>query len=357
MTTRRTDVSEPKDKMEEARTQHYHRVPPVYYPHDDGYDIELDPDTYKPRDLLNYSVKSFWCRDDDDLSIRHLNARKGFCARIGAYKPRFDVELSTNDGNGNDGTNNIVNSKRDAQIERAGKDVNVLKRFIDEFFFFGQLRNQIDLNTGIDVVKPLGDGKIMEGWNGYTELRAGRCRLRINVGTGDRLFPLIDVIETLVHEMAHAYLLVFSVKECDLCERARLSTVGLPGDGHGPIFLELHRIMITTIRMWDDNLLRDLAAQDCPGGSQASKSARELCREAQQKMTPSQRALYGRKRRLIGEYNSLIRLTEGGDVIVSPALKDKTIKAEDERRAKILRRKRLEEELVQDMRRIASNRR
>ena len=62
-----------------------------------------------------------------------------------------------------------------------------LRKYVDEFFFFGQLRTYLKPVYGVDVVKPTENGSIMKGWNGYTQTRAGECRLRVNTGTGDRV--------------------------------------------------------------------------------------------------------------------------------------------------------------------------
>ena len=322
-------------------SRHYHRIPPTYYPLDNKVDIELVPGTYRPRDLLNYSVKAFWRRRDEDLSVRHLNARKGFRARFVASQERFNRQLSKS----SDNHSNIC----EFQIWRAQRDVNELKRYIDEFFFFGQLWNRVEFYAGIDIVKPTSDGTIKPGWNGFTSLRMGRCWLRVNIGTGDQLYPLIDIVETLVHEMAHAYLMVFSAEDCDACERIVPNTVGLPGDGHGPIFLMLHQIMITTIRQWEVELM-DLAADDCPGVTQVSQSARQFAAEAWQGLTRIEKSAYGsRRERGLGGINDLIRLTDSGDVIVNPSLRDKALEAENAYRLKIAHQREIDNKLIRKM--------
>lgn len=321
---KRSDAEEEKyDMAEEKKVVHRHPNPPTYYPSDDRYAIELNPETYRPRDLLNLSVKTFWLRLDEELNLRQLNARKGFCGEYEKGLRLFDCNV------GGDGQ----------QLARQQQCVNELKRYIDEFFFFEQLRRRVDLTSGIDVVKATEDGLIQADWNGHTQLRAGRCRLRINIGRGDRAFPLLAVVETLVHEMAHAYLLVFSDLRCAACRQDRLNTVGLEGDGHGPVFLQLHRLMVTEVRGWDAGL-RQLAADDCAGRFRASQKARQLADEAYRGLSRKERLLYTKPRAPgRGRINKpYIRETVNWDVIVDKDWVAKSLTAEEEDEKKRLQR-------------------
>lgn len=58
---------------------------------------------------------------------------------------------------------------------------------------------------------------------------------------------LLSLLETLVHEMAHAYFMYFACP-CGLCQREMGAT------GHGPVWQELKKAMYMTIRRWDLSL-------------------------------------------------------------------------------------------------------
>ncbi|RYP72380.1 hypothetical protein DL769_004452 [Monosporascus sp. CRB-8-3] len=172
--------------------------------------------SYMPRDLMNFSVKTFCLREDDDLSLRHEDARKGFTGTFLQSRSKFDEE---HEGD------KILNAQM--------RNINNLRIHIDNFFFVGQLRDHLDVDFGMDVVAPTEDGSAKEGGNGYTVLSGD---LRVNIGSKNQIFPLMTIAETLVYEMAHAYLMLFSAWNCEKCDGARLSTIDLPGDGHGLIF-------------------------------------------------------------------------------------------------------------------------
>ncbi|RYP36928.1 hypothetical protein DL767_003176 [Monosporascus sp. MG133] len=310
-----TKKGENKGEKKEKKLAHRHKSMPTYYPFDNKYVVDLEPGSYMPRDLMNFSVKAFWLREDDDLSLRHEDARKGFTGTFLQSRAKFDQELE------GDKTLN-------AQI----RDVNNLRTHIDNFFFFGQLRDHLDVGFGMDVVAPTEDGSVKEGWNGYTVLRGDRCHLKVNIGSKKQIFPLMAIAETLVHEMAHAYLMLFSARNCEKCDKARLGTIGLPGDGHGLIFQMLHRIMVTTIREWDDGL-KDLAAKDCPG-LQVSQSARALARQAYKALPSAEKGAYRKPRSLLQAQRDLIRITDDDEVLVDLTLRDRALKAEEDMRVR-----------------------
>ncbi|RYP08404.1 hypothetical protein DL765_008803 [Monosporascus sp. GIB2] len=304
-----------KGEKKQQQLVHRHKSMPTYYPFDNKYVVDLEPGSYMPRDLLNFSVKTFWLREDDDLSLRHEDARKGFTGTFLRSRDKF--------GCGIEAGKSLNGQKR---------EVNNLRTHIDNFFFFGQLRDHLDVEFEIDVVAPTEDGSVKEGWNGYTVLRGDWCSLKVNIGSGNRIFPLMTIAETLVHEMAHAYLMLFSAWDCEKCDKARLSTIGLPGDGHGLIFQMLHRIMVTTIREWDDGL-KDLAAKDCPG-LQVSQSARALARQAYKALPSAQKDAYRKPRSLLQAQRDLIRITDNDEVLVDLTLRDRALRAEEDIRVK-----------------------
>ncbi|RYP07092.1 hypothetical protein DL764_002724 [Monosporascus ibericus] len=309
-----------KGEKKEMTLAHRHKSMPTYYPLDNTYVVDLEPGSYMPRDLMNFSVKTFWLREDDDLSLRHEDARKSFTRTFLQSRAKFDQEF-----------------EGDKTLNVHIRDVNNLRAHIDNFFFFGQLRDHVDVDLGMDVVAPTEDGSVKEGWNGYTVLRGDQCHLKINIASKNQIFPLITIAETLVHEMAHAYLMLFSARNCEKCDKARLSTIGLPGDGHGLVFQMLHRIMVTTIREWDDGL-KDLAAKDCPG-LQVSQSARALARQAYKALPSAEKEAYRKPRSLLQAQRHLIRITDDEEVLVDLTLRDRALRAEEDIRVRKSRAK------------------
>ncbi|RYP48637.1 hypothetical protein DL768_005481 [Monosporascus sp. mg162] len=314
-----TESNKSTDKKGEIKGEnklaHRHKSMPTYYSLDNKYVVDLEPGSYMPRDLMDFSVKAFWLREDDHLSLRHEDARKGFTRTFLQSRAKFDQEL-----------------EGDKTLTAQRRDVNNLRTHIDNFFFFGQLRDHLDVNFGMDVIAPTKDGSVKEGWNGYTVLRGNQCHLKVNIGSKNQIFPLMTIAETLVHEMAHAYLMLFSARDCEKCDKARLSTIGIPGDGHGLIFQMLHRIMVTTIREWDDSL-KDLAAKDCPG-LQVSQSARALARQAYGALPSAEKDAYRKPRSLLQTQRDLIRITDDDEVLVDLTLRDRAVKAEEDIRVR-----------------------
>lgn len=139
-----------------------------------------------------------------------------------------------------------------------------LMRCLDNFFFSGHLtggkHRRVTLEFRPDIFDQI--GKLEKGeqavW-GLTEVTdkgdTSALKVKISIDAshpklkrgGIVMRSLIDVLETLVHEMVHAYLRVF-VCLCDECQRA------LGATGHGAVWQELKQVMSMTIRSWDTTL-------------------------------------------------------------------------------------------------------
>lgn len=202
---------------------------------------ELQPASYKPRDLLNNTVAYFQLAEEL-LTKPQIAARDEFISLF--ENPETQRDLTTDD---------------EDLLARVAE-------LVDDFFFFGSLTHERPddeiygakkyIRTCIESIELCG-----KDVNGYTETDdAGypfyKCVVidehRSN-DDGDPNVPntLPEAVSTMVHEMAHAYLEVFG---CGMgkCYTNILNNVG--ASGHGPIFQSLFASMILTIRDWSDEL-------------------------------------------------------------------------------------------------------
>ncbi|KAI0175986.1 hypothetical protein GGR52DRAFT_589758 [Hypoxylon sp. FL1284] len=202
----------------------------------------LQKKSHKARDLLNATVASFYQRDDEKLSRRQHDARQRFIARFREQQ----------------GAYGRTRRNTSPTMPQPIDDMRYLAQQLDDFFFFGQL--------------------------------AAHARL-LSAARGRSLRPegqrgLGAVVGALLHELARTYLSVFACG-CARCARDALNTVGAPGDGHGPVFLMLHRLAVGEVRRWDASL-RGVLADDCPG-AEVSRRARALGAAARERLDPGLR--------------------------------------------------------------------
>ncbi|KAF3055590.1 hypothetical protein GL218_06999 [Daldinia childiae] len=295
----------------------YHFYYPKYAPFDPYYRIALHRRAYKPREILNSTIKVFYNRQDAELNPRQTEARENFCAKYVVQSPLYGKQL-----------------KPGESYEYVDSDVKFWAQQLDDFFFFGLLGRYVLLETGFDVVgeDPLhiddeiyGETTMVANEEGFSYVR-----IVLNTGYGDTIYDLNDIIGQLMHEMVHAYFLVFSC-DCMKCERALLNTTGLPRDGHGPVFLMLHRLILSEIRRWGNaggNDLAELLSEECP----------ELCisldgnwraRMAINGLTRQDRRQYNRVRTYDSSARHLVRITHTGAVAVQPSIKHRQIQLEN----------------------------
>ncbi|KAH9902314.1 hypothetical protein F4778DRAFT_791248 [Xylariomycetidae sp. FL2044] len=289
----------------------YHKAEPKYAPFAQE-KITVDDYGYKPRDLLKFSIKSFYQRTQKDRSTVQDKARIDIINKIkerrGAYdRPRDD---ETNE-------------------KELQEDVMHFIRSLDEFFFHGSLEEHLKINTGFRVagIDPISK----KPWHGesvpYTTKGKQGSQMTIDIGDKEKVFDILTILGNLMHEMVHAWFQVFSC-DCEQCNRAVLNTIGLPNDGHGPHFLMLHALIVQEMRRWDPVLSGFLEA-DCPEG-RISKSAESRAKKAMGQLTPEKRAEYTRVRSAAQAKRDLIRITANSHVYVDPRFKLRQLMEEDQ---------------------------
>lgn len=192
--------------------------------------------SYQPRQLLQRTKEFF--EQEELLDERQTTARAKF---IHAFKT---------------GGPNSVLHPSESQLQ-------LFMEFLDIFFFSGLLTEDQDpvvrLEFGENIFGQIGMlGECGRFTLGRTEgemddedvlrlrLRVEACEPWSNEGQLARC-DLLSLLETLVHEMAHAYFMYFACP-CGLCVREMGAT------GHGPEWQALKQVMYMTIRRWDLSL-------------------------------------------------------------------------------------------------------
>ncbi|OTB14397.1 hypothetical protein K445DRAFT_138023 [Daldinia sp. EC12] len=315
---------------ENGRNVH-HLAFPRYAPFDPYFRITLHRRAYKPRELLHGALRAFYNRQDGGLNPRQIPARVNFCVRYVMRSPAYGKQVpgaaAPGTGGGGGGANDETRRLMD-------EDVRYFAQQLDHFFFFGLLERYITIETGFDVVgpDPAGlEGRI-EGETVTIREADGNeyVRIRINTGQRDLAYELDDILGQLMHEMIHAYFLIYSC-DCRRCEPSLLNTTGLPNDGHGPIFLMLHRLILSEIRRWGNagqNGLAALLEDDCPDLS-VSLNSTWRANAAIRALTQAQRKTYTKVRAYGFSTNHLVRITDTDRVAVRPNLKENQIKVEN----------------------------
>jgi len=151
----------------------------------------------------------------------------------------------------------------------AETDLRVFMQLLDAFFFSGRFTGGKDPRVKLEF-----RGDIFEQWDAFKEgkrmtwtagfarwlfkdVGASRVRIKVNIevdASEPRLREgrlarraLIQVLETLVHEMAHAHFILFAC-QCLSCQ----GQIG--ASGHGAVWQELKQAMSAEIRSWDWSL-------------------------------------------------------------------------------------------------------
>ncbi|KAI1191507.1 hypothetical protein F5B17DRAFT_452119 [Nemania serpens] len=208
-------------------------------------DFKLKPQAYKGQTLIENTVASFYpMRDDRNLMPRQISARREIRLRYRAYRLKNDF---------------------------GPDDIKPFVRLFDQFFFCGSmtrrsgprictflwetddalLSSYANWFTRPDMPWGFTRDRWVRGYGPFSEIHlagesfyAGRAPLRF-------------FLETLVHEMAHAYLNLH-VCRCAACLGNTLNTCG--ATGHGPSFLMLLDCIDQTMKSWDEGL-RGMAAE------------------------------------------------------------------------------------------------
>ncbi|KAJ8122107.1 hypothetical protein ONZ43_g1615 [Nemania bipapillata] len=151
---------------------------------------------------------------------------------------------------------------RDKTKPITGRDMRSFLRLFDEFFFFGSMTNRhhprvVSMmwekesryahRVAPCLFKEVGVWGVTQDryFRGYGHIQAIHL-------AGSSFFPpdynkLSFFIETLVHEMVHAYLNLHACR-CQTCEWDILNTTGLTG--HGPAFLMMLDSIHYTLKSW-----------------------------------------------------------------------------------------------------------
>lgn len=216
--------------------QNHIPVPPVLEWGNTKRLLPLQLHSYQPQPLLERTKELF--ERGDLLDKYQTTARSDFVHTVNTWEPEFEVD-------------------------QAESQLRLLMQSLDTFFFSGLLTGGQDPIVRLEFNENIfGEiGTFLErGWQtlGRTEGRIGNAstfKLRIRVeacnpwSTQGHIVrrDLINLLETLVHEMVHAYYISFTCL-CGSCQRE------MGAGGHGPVWQELKQAMYTTIRRWDRSL-------------------------------------------------------------------------------------------------------
>ncbi|KAI1213819.1 uncharacterized protein F4807DRAFT_409252 [Annulohypoxylon truncatum] len=303
--------SEPEKDINGRNIKHCRA--PEYAPFGDYQNPVLYKNAYEPRALLNYTVAAFHDRSDVELSERQLEARKAFVDHFKERKAAYGIKVRTA-----------------GPLKSFQDDVLRFFEYIDVFFFFGLLWEDVHIKSGLQIVgRPLKG--LVDTTTGMTyactERDPAYIQIDMNIGSYSSLYQLGFVIGILLHEMVHAYLMIYGC-DCLSCDKNALNTVGV--DHHGPIFLMLHRLILTELRRWGvisgDEDLALLEVADCPGDSM-SLEAREQNSYAMAEMEIAEETWARRQQ----NPNYIIRFSSNGEGVVvdHSRLRDGQIKMEN----------------------------
>ncbi|KAI0483350.1 hypothetical protein GGR56DRAFT_686669 [Xylariaceae sp. FL0804] len=343
-----------------------HKTPPKYNPFAPASEsLSLDNNRYKPRDLLNYTVKAWHGRQDADLSDRQREAKQEIIDLV--QRQDQAVYEQIDDDPEKDG------GKEEA-LATAQRSVQTFAASLDRYFFFGCVQKVTMLETtttgerdsGLDV--PNKKSSTGTGIRGSSSSDANAtdssetededvqiqttAKIVIRVvqsSDGRRPRDALAVLADVARETVRAWLVQYSCR-CGACDRAALSTVGLPGSYNGPVFLMLHRLVVSELRGWGSRplLLEGLEGRDCPG-EEVSRRARaqaqkdveslslSLSSEQAHRRDRANRKYYSKERTPAQTRRDLIRMTAQGRVLVDPRLKRRQLDEEDAARLKASR--------------------
>ncbi|KAI1868720.1 uncharacterized protein JN550_006295 [Neoarthrinium moseri] len=215
-----------------------HNALTQYNPFDDSsrFLTKLQASNVTPRNLLNYLIPIFHGRMEVDLSQDQKAARDTFIRLYQHLKAEYSgLELGDTE-----------QDDPDWQLAR-------FKDLLSRYFFLGALngnRYEVEeMQFGQAVDEPA-EGKE----DGILE---------VPVRNTERLFSLDETLGFLMHEMVHHFLRDFSCR-CVSCAKNEPNTLGYPGDGHGPFFQILHRLVLSAVRNWHEDF-KSIDKDDCPG--------------------------------------------------------------------------------------------
>ncbi|KAI3320036.1 hypothetical protein HD806DRAFT_547570 [Xylariaceae sp. AK1471] len=313
-----------RESDNDSEVKFTHASLPKYAPFKKNYSPALKRAAYKPRDLLNFTVKAFYSREDDDLNPLQRKSLDNF---VQAFNDRKDDY------------GKVFNNEQLASFQQ---DMQNFMEYLDGFFFFGRLSPTIELEAGMNTVSKK-DPYTGEKW----ESRTTSCteddfrfiRIRLNLGRDDKLHDLEALVGNILHEMIHAWYFYFGC-DCAKCDRDSLNTTGHPSDCHGPLFLMLHRLIVSEIRLWDNDSLTDFLADDCPD-DEVSRGAKKSHESSIADLDNHEKEYYNPVRSLGFAVRHLVRLTKDDEVVVKPSLIHDQLNYEDKLKGKNPRYKKM----------------
>ncbi|KAJ9152131.1 hypothetical protein NKR23_g2634 [Pleurostoma richardsiae] len=183
------------------------------------WEFPLQFKTYRARDLLNHTAPLFR-QEDAYLTADQLAARNSFVRLFLEHR---------------------------SSVHPRGSVVREFMAYADRFFFLGSLTRDaslVDLQVGRRATGSDSYGTTTSDTSGDGRVR---IYIRLNTASRGRDRRLIEVLGTLLHEMAHGYLRAFCCG-CGACERDKANGRGLTG--HGRIWASLWGLVGMTVRGW-----------------------------------------------------------------------------------------------------------
>ncbi|KAI0509048.1 hypothetical protein F5B22DRAFT_649323 [Xylaria bambusicola] len=195
---------------------------------------------YRARDLMNCTVASFYEISDGQLTPQQLRAKREFIAVFERHAKRQTKNLHATD------LYNVMNK---------------LMELLDTFFFFGSVTHLV--HWLVLTVFPPWDLKL-----GLCEELATKIIPKFDISIhrkrGSRLATLAELVDTLLHEMTHTFLMAFTCC-CPKCLRNDHNALSQGTTGHGPTFCGLSYAAMRCLGQWNPAL--DEVFMDRSGGT------------------------------------------------------------------------------------------
>lgn len=159
-----------------------------------------------------------------------------------------------------------------ARLHNMCGDLQIAMEALDGFFFTDSLTSTSLVGPGRRIASPIvsllvernvfknghpGNEDLVNRntlpWGRAVSVTNDKLNIYIDTFRHGSLGTMADIMETLVHEMAHAAMIVFMCK-CKHCNGAACHSDILGPHGHGRLWIQMMEFMRTTIRGWDSGL-------------------------------------------------------------------------------------------------------
>lgn len=299
---------------------------------------ELELLSYSPSPLLRWTVQRYKC--NSDFQHYRVSARQHFVL-LHNSQVRSHHNLQWREWS----------PSHPMAVPELGQFMHQLMRCLDESFFFGTLTKSyggrrsgmVRLVLDNDTMPFNRLGQSAPRRTNWQKSRPPYVTMTIytRVSSGRSLGPqhhsLPSMVQTLVHEMVHAYLQLFAcVAQRDRCGENILNTIGLTG--HSETFKALETVIVQEICTWDASL-RDLRSDRTLGsGCDYDKISNDY--EVEEQTKQQQRSLRRglRSKRKLAR-NRVVRFSEAGKLLVS--LGPRGEKREQATKARVCRKGRM----------------